>query len=171
MLIYICCCWSDFNYATMAFRKCDRTSLGCIASSKDLVSLSDANVLTRTEERWSFRFWHYLGHSRIRMRPPSIHIPGALNAKRYFRYRLCRSVSPAIHRYDERDRIYFQFGHGQSNDNVDRHPGCGLTVTHVPTMRLRLVSMHPEVKIRLIDVHTWSSQRYYQDAMVKCIKN
>jgi len=65
----------------------------------------------------------------------SIHIPGALNAKCYFRYRLCRSVDPAIYRYDERDRIYFQFGHGQSDDNVDRHPGCSLTVTHVLTMR------------------------------------
>lgn len=51
----------------------------------------------------------------------------------------------------DEDRIYFQFGHGQSDD-ADRHPGCSLMMTHVPTMRLRL-SMHPEVKIRLIDAH------------------
>lgn len=141
MLIYIRYCWSDFNYATVTFRKCNRTSLGCIASAKGLTSSRNANVLTRTEERWSFCFWHYLGHSQIRAWPPSIHIPGALNAKRYFRYRVyaCRSAQRYTGTTDE-DCIYFQFGHGQSDDDADRHPGWSLTMTHVPTMRLRLVS-------------------------------
>jgi len=136
VLIYIFS-WSDFDYATVAFRKCGRTSLRCIASVKGLTSLHDANVLTRTEERWSFRFWHYLSHSQIRVRPLSIHIPGALNAKRYFRYRVYAGRLARRYRYDGRELYLFSIRPEWQRRSA---PGCDLTLTHV---YFRFISDYP----------------------------
>lgn len=75
--------------------------------------------------------------------------------QRYFRCRV--HVGPAIRRAptdEEEDRIYFQFGHGQSDESDVGTQDAIFTVTHVPAMRLRVAWMHPEVKTRSIDACT-----------------
>lgn len=63
-----------------------------------------------------FSFLALLGHSRIRMRarPPSTHIPGALNATLFLLPRSRTAIGPAIRDGEHGERIYFQFGHGQT---------------------------------------------------------